>query len=222
MRSFISYIQYVALLGLLSFCPEIIQSSHLLVDSGDNVSAKDLVSLHAEQMGGEVLLKLHFINDSKIDSFWVERSDDGLSFRDVIRKSDLDSTSNVYRLFDKIPKIEAKESYVYYKIRMFRLEGQIEYSDIGGLMLRRPQKWQVKMKADSTNTYLQVDVSAPQKERIEVRVIDGGRKIYAIEQKELGVGNNRFQIDISKWPQQFYFVNIKTKVQFERRNFVKY
>lgn len=214
-------IYHLFLFLCLAFSPELGFLSHDLLDLLTHFPNRDLVSFQAEQMGGEVLLEIQFDQESQIDSFWIERSDDGLSFKKVAGKTIMDSTSSFFRVFDHLPTIKKEESYVYYKVKMFHLEGQVDYSSIGGLMLQKPQKWEVDFRPDSTNTYLQVEVFAPQKERIELRIINGARKSYAVERTELHKGINRLQIDIADWPNQFYFLTVKSKTYFERYNFMK-
>lgn len=185
-------------------------------------SAQPKVNLLVEQMGGEVMLEWTLNEQMSIDSIIVERSSDGKIFREIFRKKNLSlfSKSENNKMYDRKPPIE-EGLFLFYRMLIFKHDGSKEYTDIGSVSISQPQRWEVQFQTDSNNQLLQVDFGSPQKERLEIRVTDGAGRRYYVRKEELIQGANSFMIDISKWPQQFYFLQFKTSSHFERHNFVK-
>ncbi|MEM7370426.1 MAG: hypothetical protein AAF587_17585 [Bacteroidota bacterium] len=199
--------------SMIFSCIPLIGSEYLVVNQAK-------VSLFVEQMGGEVLLEWKVSEDIAIDSIIVERSSDGKSFREIFRKKSKIGVPPIKKMYDRRPPIE-EGLFLFYRMLLFKNDGSTEYTDIGSVSISQPQRWEVSFQSDSDNRYLQIDFGSPQKERLEIRVTDGAGRRYYVRKEELVRGPNSFMVDITNWPQQFYFLQFKTSSHFERHNFVK-
>jgi hypothetical protein len=152
-------------------------------------------------------LKWSVTNNNDIVDFEIERSSDGVHFSSfekmISRSSDLLNVN--YKFTDDLQQINA--DVVYYRLRMMHSYGNLSYSKIIRLSLN--ENWKVKIFPNPVIENMQISITAPSNENIEVSIYDASGRLLRKMNTNITKGNSKINLnDFQNWPAGIYSVKV--------------
>ncbi len=167
----------------------------------------ELLSFEVESVDGINILKWTTASEINNDYFVVERSIDGSEWEPIgIVPGAGNSISTVKYIFNDDEPLNGLN---YYRLKQIDYNGKYEYSGIISTKSLFYEKF-VIMPNPAKNTLNILSVSDKDIESVVEIVSESGEKIYVNENVKMNSSSN-LEVDISKYSQGVYFVNILIK-----------
>jgi hypothetical protein len=167
---------------------------------------------------------LDWTSSSEINSshFEIERSLDVENFEFVgsVQAAGNSSVELKYEFIDKkIPSLRSR-SNVYYRLKMFDLDGTFKYSDIRGVNFSNDQMSGVAMYPNPTSQWVNLDINASEfaEESGNVQIFDSVGKLV-FTKKVIGKGIET--VDMGSWNNGVYHVILTQGDKMFREKIVK-
>lgn len=146
-------------------------------------------------------------NNNEINYFEIERSSDGLhfsAFQKIISTSS-DFLSVNYKFTDEVQ--EKNSPFVYYRLRMVHLYGNVSYSKIIRLSLN--ESWKVNLFPNPVIDNMQINVYAPSNENLEIIIYDASGRLMRKMNTNILKGTSKINLsDFQNWPAGIYSVKV--------------
>lgn len=153
-------------------------------------------TIKAEAHNHGVLVQWQTMNESNAVSFVVERSADGVTYKDVgfVAAKGASTGANYYQLLDK--NITHGGSKLYYRIREVDMNNNGSYSKIVAVIIP-PLKAGLYVLDNPINDLIRVRCNALSGATLHIRVINSMGQVIMDVQKNVSTGNNIIEIPFS-------------------------
>ncbi|MFK8009733.1 MAG: lamin tail domain-containing protein, partial [Saprospiraceae bacterium] len=149
--------------------------------------------------------------------FEIESSIDGFNFK-TIGKINAIGNSNQIRRYEFVENNPSQISY--YRLKQVDLDNTFEYSEI--LYLSRViEKTNLSLSPNPANKYIYLDIEIPNEEQVEITIYSMTGQLIFRNKMELGKGKHYKEINLQRFEQGVYFIEMKNKNQLIRKKFVK-
>lgn len=166
------------------------------------------LSFNAVEIQDKVQLKWNVENESSVDRYVVERSDDGRTYSIIgqIRSTSNSTGANAYSFTDNVASVFPNQ--LYYRIKQYDHDGSYYFSKT--IAVRRNNKTsEVIMYPNPVKEDLFVNITSAANEQVKVFVINSGGSQVISQQINLFNGNNSFAINgIGMLPTGVYHLSI--------------
>ncbi|MBU9937051.1 MAG: T9SS type A sorting domain-containing protein, partial [Ferruginibacter sp.] len=155
------------------------------------------------------LLKWKTANETNTSSYVIERSADGQNFNPVgtVAASGNTSTEANYNFRD--PEVANEQSLnVFYRLKMFDLNGTYRYSNVVKVTLPGIQN-DMTISPNPAVTDVKASVTSAEDCDAEWQVIDAAGRVLLKNSVSLRKGNNDLNINMSQIPSGTYYLKIK-------------
>ena len=179
-----------------------------------------LLEFSGRLQSNKALLNWKTENEKNTLEFIVERSIDGNQYKPVGTVAAANRPGmHGYSFTDPaINMIGAK--IIYYRLQQKDIDGQFVYSKIITLSLAN-ENMVVSLYPNPVNNELNLSISSPQRDNIQLKIIDASGKMINQQTKQLTTGSNSLTIDVNKIATGVYYLSIQGNGVNKWMQFVK-
>ncbi|WP_207514619.1 T9SS type A sorting domain-containing protein [Longitalea luteola] len=143
----------------------------------------------------------------KLSYFEVEYSQDGVYFSKV-GNLQYERDKQVYEYQHNPPLL----SNYYYRIKATTANGSKSYSE--QLLLTLNLTEGVQLRPNPVRQLLHVTVDVPREDKLNIRILSVDGKVVKVFQKQLAMGNQSIDLDLSALMSGFYYVEVNTTKRY--------
>lgn len=172
---------------------------------------KSLLHFKGKMVKNQAQLQWSVTANNNIESFTLQRSADGINFKNV---QDINGGRLQYNAADDVAAISAP--YVFYRLLLKGTSGSIKYSEVIQVQTVTESD-KVFLYPNPANNYLQLSLYADNNKNIKIEVMNmAGNKLYT-NTAVLSKGANNFTInETAKWQPGMYLlaITLENRVQW--------
>jgi hypothetical protein len=183
-------------------CFQYLQQGCVTVYAADTIQVMRIVNcealstnlqpLEASRIPAGILLTWSVLNNSLVDHFIIERSNDGSHFY-TIGDVGMRSSHNTGAAYDYI---DSSSRYGYYRIKLFQADGSSQYSAIVKVSLAGIRSSSLLVYPNPVKDFLKIEVNGQREEMMLVKIFDASGKMIRSVQTQIHRGFNIESIDM--------------------------
>lgn len=177
------------------------------------------IYISAKQAINGIALSWNTVNESEVSHFWVEKSADGKSFKDIMKVASLShiKKDNLYQSFDKNP-IAGNN---YYRIRAVDYNGDTNTSLPLMVVFNLADNSLFNVYPNPTAKMLNGTFYTQSQAVATLQIISNLGKIEITQQLTAKIGLNDFIIDVSVLPAGTYYIKLAQQNNYHTLKFIK-
>lgn len=164
------------------------------------------ISAEAKAINDDVLISWKTAFEEQTDYFIIQRSTDGVSYRDIGRLNTNNGASNSYSFKDASVLQQAAVKKLYYRIVCVDKDGKSSMSKVCTINIEPVT--QFRILANPVNNELKLLIGATGNAKAVIRCMDTQGKLVFKEELEIQRGQNTVTSNISKLLNGVYFVQL--------------
>jgi glucose/arabinose dehydrogenase len=167
----------------------------------------NLLTFTGSLQNNATLLQWETANEINTSHFVVERSTDGIDFKQIgsVLAKGNGSSTNGYSYTD-YDVINQPSPVVYYRLKIVDIDGSSNYSKIISITLT--SLYNLFIYPNPVHDVLKIKLSLSKAENLHIQVIDINGRIVYKKSKFVAAGAGEFEINVKNWPAQIYSVKI--------------
>ncbi len=164
----------------------------------------DLIAFEGEQVDQSNTLYWSTASEENTDYFSVQRSTDGIDFKEIgtVRALGFTSEIQTYNFEDRAP-----EALSYYRLEIIDFDGLVTYSNVIVLQ-RNSDLVEVEVYPNPVIDDVNVKVNLEKDGPVEIKIFDAAGKVIQYDIYDLNQGLNKVIFDMKGLKHQLYIINI--------------
>jgi hypothetical protein len=177
-----------------------------------------LLHFKGEIVGKTNVLDWQTATEINSQAFWIERSDDGVSFKMIGVQTAAGTSSDIlkYQFVDTNPNAKC-----YYRLRMVDRDGSFEYSNVITLNRKMEYSSIISLYPNPTSATVNLSYTIPTNGIVTIYIVDLlGREVFSTKANQLaGIYNQN--IDLTELSGGMYFVILEAENRRTVREIIK-
>lgn len=183
--------------------------SGFFLDGGQSALPLEFVSFKATREDHAINLEWVVVQDETIDKFYIQRSDDGLSFKDIGEKTRNQFLSAANNNWQYIFRDEAVKKTVYYRVRMVDVNGKQVHSKVIAVNAVADYTGIISVYPNPVDAYCVVRMPANVTTASFTLYNGSGMVVKQLSQQV--ISNGVYTLDLRKEPSGVYFLQVRHK-----------
>jgi glucose/arabinose dehydrogenase len=173
----------------------------------------NLITFNGKLINGQTELNWKIEVDEKLGWLEIEKSTNRQNFITIGSV-----TNNIIRFVDKLPSIGNN----YYRIKAVSVDGKVSYTNIINIVYQ-PSYFVMQVYPNPVKNELKLHLTSDKTCNIQLRIANGAGQNFYNTTVILKPGVNNFNLNVSTWPSQTYFVNVTSidGKQHATKSFIK-
>ena len=181
----------------------------------------ELTSFTAKCNFGSVKCEWSTVSESNNDYFSVERSEDGVTFKEIWKEkgAGTSSTPRSYKFFDN--ELQSLTADYYYRLKQVDYNGKSEYYGPVAADCSLLGKWKLVIQNIAFDEELKGTFLLTERSAVTISIVDLQGRIIKEERLEAQEGSNFLKIELHDVAKGLYFIKVYTREREIVKKFVK-